>query len=308
MKIAPALAAGNVVIVKASDTNPFSTLFVVSLAVKAGIPPGVINCITGGVEAGAALAGHMKIRKISFTGSIATARHVQIAAAKSNLKSVTLELGGKSPIIVFPDADLDAAAQAASGFLTLNGQGCMLSTRLYVHESIRDLLVPKILAVVERYRVNLGSDPLHQATWSSPLFHGRQKETVLSYIESGKSEATLLTGGEGFRDQGCYVQPTVFIDPKPDARILKEEIFGPVLVIDTFKTDDEVLEKANDSEYGLGGFIWTRDIGRALRFSRALECGTVGINGPHWNPRTPFSGWKRESNPYTSQGVKFVDI
>lgn len=175
MKVAPALAAGNSIIVKASDTNPFSTMFAMSLAIEAGIPPGTINCLPGGVEAGAALSSHMKIRKISFTGSLSTARQVQIAAAKSNMKSVTLELGGKSPIIIFPDANLDAAAQCASGFLSLNGQGCMLATRLYVHESIKDVIVPKIQLIVKSYHENLRSDPFAKDTWSSPLFHARQK-------------------------------------------------------------------------------------------------------------------------------------
>ncbi|KAJ5638382.1 hypothetical protein N7490_008261 [Penicillium lividum] len=299
MKVAPALAAGNSIIVKASETNPFSTMFLASLSVQAGIPPGVINCLVGGGDVGAALASHMAIRKISFTGSIATAKLVQIAAAKSNLKSVTLELGGKSPIIIFDDADLETAAKAACGFLTLNGQGCMLATRLYIHESIKDVILPKVLAIVQAYEKNLGSNPLDSTTWSSPLFHARQKEIVLSYIESGKSEATLLTGGEKAGDLGHYVQPCVFIDPKPDARILKEEVFGPLLVVSTFKTDDEVLAWANDSEFGLGAFLWTSNMARALRFSYRLETGTVGINGVNWSPQTPFGGWKQ-----SGQGVE----
>ncbi|KAI0184552.1 aldehyde dehydrogenase domain-containing protein [Xylaria flabelliformis] len=300
MKLAPALACGNVMIIKTSETNPFSTLYMASLANSAGIPPGVINCLTGGAEAGHALASHMKIRKISFTGSIPVGKRVQIAAAESNLKGVTLELGGKSPVIVFEDADIDKAVAGIMTFLVMNGQGCALGTRVYVHESVAYELISKVEDLAEMHAGTLGDDPLSESTRSSPLYHHRQKETVLSYIESGKAEATLVCGGSSVGKQGCYVQPTVFVDPQPGARIVREEIFGPVLVIMRFKTEEEVVKMANDTEFGLASTVYTKDIARALRLSRLLEAGSVHVNGSGWpNPKVPMTGWKQ-----SGQGIE----
>jgi aldehyde dehydrogenase (NAD+) len=296
MKAAPAHACGNSIIIKTSETNPFSTLFMTSLAIEADIPPGALNCLVGGAEAGNALSSHMDIRKISFTGSIGVGKLIQIAAAKSNLKSVTLELGGKSPIIVFPDANLEAALPAATLFLLMNGQGCALPTRLYVHESIAEEFIEKVKDMVEGHAKTLGGDPTAASTYSSPLYHHRQKDVVLSYIESGKVEAKLITGGNAVGEQGCYVEPTIFVDPTPDARVLREEIFGPVLVVVRFSTDDEVLKLANDTEYGLAASIWTADMKRALRFANKLEAGSVSVNGAGgYHPSVPMGGWKRES-------------
>ncbi|RMZ72786.1 aldehyde dehydrogenase [Pyrenophora seminiperda CCB06] len=303
MKAAPALATGNALIVKASELNPFSTLFAVSLAVKAGIPPGVINCVTGDAVTGNALAMHMKIRKISLTGSLPTARAIQAASAQSNLKSVTVQLGGKSPVIVFPDADLDKAAESCCQFLMLNGQGCMLGTRIYLHETVFEEIMPKIKATVQAYEDNLQGDPFSEGTWSSPLFHHRQREIVVQHIEKGKTEATLLPGGgEVLPGKGCYIRPAIFTNPSPTASILKSEVFGPVIVVSTFKEEDEVIEAANDSELGLGACIWTRDIGRALRVSSKIEAGSIGVNGiTHvpWEANTCTSGWKQ-----SGQGVE----
>ncbi|RSL51784.1 hypothetical protein CEP54_011243 [Fusarium duplospermum] len=294
MKAAPALACGNSIIIKTSETNPFSTLFMASLAIEAGIPPGVLNCLVGGAEAGNALSSHMDIRKISFTGSIGVGKLILIAAAKSNLKSVTLELGGKSPIIVFPDANLEAALPAATLFLLMNGQGCALPTRLYVHESIAEEFIGKVKAMVEGHAKTLGGDPMAPSTYSSPLYHHRQKDVVLSYIESGKLEATLITSGKAVGEQGCYVEPTIFVDPAPNARVLREEIFGPVLVVVRFSTDDEVLRMANDTEFGLVASIWTADMKRALRFTHKLEAGSVSVNGAGgYHPSVPMGGWKQ---------------
>lgn len=298
MKAAPALAAGNALIVKASEMNPFSTMFAVSLAIQAGIPPGTLNCLTGDGGAGNALARHMKIRKISLTGSLPTARLIQIAAAQSNLKSVTLELGGKSPVIVFPDADLDKATENCCNFLMLNGQGCMLGTRVYLHTTIYDEMMSKIKGMVQMYEDNLGSDPFGEGTWSSPLFHARQRDVVLQHIANAQEEATLLPGGgEVIEGDGCYIRPAIFTDPSPDARILKNEVFGPVVVISKFEDEDAVIKAANDSELGLGAYVWTRDVGRALRMSGKLEAGSVAVNGNvhvPWIPNTTTSGWKRK--------------
>lgn len=295
MKVAPALACGNTIVIKTSEQNPFSTLFMASLPTQAGIPPGVINCLTGGVEAGHALASHMRIRKISFTGSVAVGKLVQQAAAASNLKSATLELGGKSPVVVFPDADIDAAVCGITSFLALNGQGCALGTRVYVHRAIEDEVVAKVREVVNAHGKTLGGDPLVSGTRSSPLYNHRQRGTVLRYIKNGKEEATLLTGGSVVRDKGCYIEPTIFVNPRSNARILKEEIFGPVLTIVAFETEEEVLNMANDSEFGLAASIWTKDIAWALRFSYLLEAGSVNINAAGGvNPKVPTGGWKRE--------------
>lgn len=295
MKAAPGLACGNSIIIKTSELNPFSTLFMTSLATQAGIPPGTLNCLIGGPEVGEALSSHMDIRKISFTGSIKVGKLIQVAAAKSNLKSVTLELGGKSPLIVFPDADLERALQPATMFLLMNGQGCALPTRLYVHESIADEFIVKLKVIVEEHGRNLGGNPTLPSTRSSPLYHQRQKEVVLSYIQTGIKEATLLTGGKQIGAKGCYVEPTIFVDPHPDAKVLREEIFGPVLVVARFSTEDEVIKLANDTEFGLAAYVWTADISRALRLSQRLEAGTVNVNGAGGlQPNVPMGGWKRK--------------
>ncbi|GAB1218550.1 hypothetical protein ATERTT37_007809 [Aspergillus terreus] len=300
MKVAPALACGNSIIIKTSELNPFSTLFMASLATKAGIPPGTFNCLVGGAAAGNALSSHMEVRKISFTGSIGVGKLIQVAAAKSNLKSVTLELGGKSPLIVFADADLEKALPAATLFLLMNGQGCALPTRLYVHESIADEFVAKLKSMVEEHGRSLGGDPTLSSTRSSPLYHHRQKEIVLSYIEAGSREATLLTGGKPVGDKGCYFEPTIFVEPRHNARVLREEIFGPVLVVVVFSTEDEVVALANDTEFGLAAYVWTADISRALRMSQKLEVGTVSVNGAGGiHPSIPMGGWKQ-----SGQGVE----
>ena len=298
-KVGPSLAGGNSIIIKASEINPLASLYLASLAPQAGLPDGVLNCIVGGAEAGGALASHPKIRKISFTGSIATGRKIQVAAAQSNLKSVTLELGGKSPILVFPDADQDKAVQNCIQFMFLSGQGCSLGTRLYLHESIADEFLEKLLAVVKGAASQLGADPFAPGTMTSPLYHHAQRKVVLEYIESGKKQAVLLTGGNALGDKGCYVEPTIFINPQPDARVLREEIFGPVLVVDKFSTEEEVLAKANDTEYGLAAYLWTKDVSRALRLGRALEAGAVITNGAGGiAPQYPSAGWKREFLAY----------
>ncbi|KAI9903698.1 hypothetical protein N3K66_000227 [Trichothecium roseum] len=298
MKAAPALAAGNTMVVKTSEANPFSTLFLASLSREAGIPPGTLNCLTGGPEAGSALASHARVRKISFTGSVAVGRMVQAVAARSNLKSVTLELGGKSPLLVFPDADLAGAVEEAALFLLMNGQGCALPTRLLVHRDVADEVLGKLKALLERRAHGLvgKEDPLAPGTRSSPLYNHRQKEVVMDYIESGKREATLVTGGDGFPGSsgGCYVDPALFVDPAPDARVLGEEIFGPVMVAQTFGDEEEAVGMANDTEFGLAAYLWTRDLGRVMRLTRRLEAGTVTVNGAGgFSPDTPMGGWKQ---------------
>lgn len=294
MKVAPAVAAGNAIVLKASEQNPLSTLFLASLTKEAGFPDGVINVLTGGADAGISLASHMKIRMISFTGSIQVGKLVQQAAARSNLKKVTLELGGKSPVIVFEDADLERASKMSAAFLALNGQGCLLATRMYVHEDVAQEMITRMKGIVEYMGSTLGSDPLDPSTITSPLFNHRQKDVVMKYIEEGKKEATLLTGGSSVGEKGCYVQPTIFINPSKSAKILNEEVFGPVLTIVSFKDEQEVLDMANDTEYGLAAYVHTKDLGRALRFTKDLQAGMVSVNSAMAYDRTrPFGGWKR---------------
>ncbi|KAI0425547.1 aldehyde dehydrogenase domain-containing protein [Xylaria sp. FL1042] len=299
MKVAPAIAAGNAIVLKVSEQNPLSTLFIASLTKEAGFPDGLINILTGGVEAGSALAAHMKIRMISFTGSIQVGKLVQQAAAKSNLKKVTLELGGKSPVIVFQDADLEKASKMSAAFLALNGQGCLLGTRMYVHEDVAQEMVARMKGIVEYMGTGLGSDPLNPSTITSPLYNHRQKDVVMKFIEEGKNEATLLTGGSAVGEKGCYVQPTIFVNPSKSAKILREEVFGPVLTIVTFKDEQEALDMANDTEYGLAAYVHTKDLGRALRFTKNLQAGMVAVNSAMaYDKSRPFGGWKQSGQGY----------
>ncbi|KAG8162806.1 hypothetical protein KVR01_007284 [Diaporthe batatas] len=294
-KAAPALAAGNVMVVKASETNPFSTLVAARLTTQAGIPPGVINVLVGGPEAGDALARHMRIRKISFTGSGIVGKKIQAAAAQSNLKRVTLELGGKSPLIVFDDADLAQAIQGATVALAgMNGQLCIMGSRIYVHEAVADKFVQGLKVAYEQMAATLGSDPLNKDTSTSPIFHHRQFQTVLNFLEKGKAEAELISGGSRHGDKGAYIKPTIFYNPKRDAEIVQNEIFGPVVVVQTFKDEEDVINQANDTEYGLAAYLFTKNVDRAIRVSNQLEAGNVGVNTAadliSW--KTPFGGYK----------------
>ncbi|KAI3572489.1 Aldehyde/histidinol dehydrogenase [Fusarium oxysporum f. sp. albedinis] len=293
MKAGPALAAGNVIIIKASETNSLSTLLAVSFASQAGIPNCVIRCITGGLKPGKALAKHARIRKLSFTGSIQAGKSIQVAAAKSNLKSVTLELGSKSPVVVFPDADLDKAAQNIAGQLfILIAQVCATGSRIYAHESIVDELVAKTKAIVdagEPTRIP-GRDPLDVATTWSPIYNHKQHEIVKGFLSDIHTQGTVITGGAAVEGPGCYVQPTIVRDPFLD----------PILVVGKFTTEEEALTKANRTETGLTATLWTKDFGRILRFSKRMEAGLIQVNrGLAVGIQQPFVGWKQ-----SGQGVE----
>jgi aldehyde dehydrogenase (NAD+) len=294
MKAAPALASGNVIVTKCSEFNPLSSLRLAELAIEAGFPPGVLNVVVGTIEAGETLSSHMKIRKISFTGSTAVGKQVQLAASNSNLKRVSLELGGKSPVIIFQDADIEQAiAESSQNILALNGQGCILGTRVYVHESLADRYLEGMKQILESSKASLGKSPLDQNTTAAPLAHVGQLNRVLAFLEKGKKEAQLITGGSRFGTIGCYVEPTIFFQPKVRAEISTKEIFGPVLCVETFTDEEAVIIKANDSEYGLGAYVYTRDLDRAFRLSASLEAGTVMVNNASiMDNNLPYGGFK----------------
>ncbi|UPK90648.1 hypothetical protein LCI18_001583 [Fusarium solani-melongenae] len=294
-KIAPAVAAGNTFIHKTSEKSPLSILLLGTLIKEAGFPPGVINLLSGAGKTGSLLASHMGIDKICFTGSIEAGRKVQVAAAQSNLKHVTLELGGKSASIVFEDANLEnAVLHNSQSFLANNAQACSAASRLFVHESI----APKFIESLKQSFIQLSKtigDPTSEKTFLGPLVDGSQLKRVTEYIEGAKGEGIeVLVGGEQRSGPGQFVSPTLFLNPSLDSRIYKEEVFGPVLVVRTFKTEDEVVGLANDTPYGLSGIIFTSDITRGLRVASKLDVGTLSINSAHWTSKqTSWGGWKQ---------------
>ncbi|KAJ4289525.1 hypothetical protein N0V90_010854 [Kalmusia sp. IMI 367209] len=296
-KVAPALAAGNTVVYKTSEKSPFSVLVLARLVKEAGFPPGVFNIVSGDGATGALLASHMDIDKISFTGSGPSGRKVIDAAAKSNLKKVTLELGGKSPSLVFEDADIESALTGNSqGFLFNSGQVCVAASRLFVQASIADKFIEGLKARFQGLDAAMG-DPTSPNTFFGPLADKAQLERVLGYIEAGKSEAKLLVGGERKGDKGTFVQPTIFLNPAKTARIYKEEIFGPVLSVLTFETEEEAVKLANDTSYGLSATVYTGSTGRAIRVASQIKAGTVGVNAPFMpSMGSPFGGYKQSGS------------
>ncbi|KAF4465158.1 aldehyde dehydrogenase [Fusarium albosuccineum] len=294
-KIAPAVAAGNTFIHKTSEKSPLSALLLGRLIKEAGFPPGVINLLSGAGKTGSLLSSHMGIGKICFTGSVGAGRKVQVAAAQSNLKHVTLELGGKSASIVFEDANLENAIQHNSqSFLANNAQACSAASRLFVHESIAPSFIEKLKQSFLRLSETIGH-PTSEKTFLGPLVDKEQLDRVTEYIEGAKTEGIeILAGGDRRPGPGQFIFPTLVLNPSLDSRIYKEEIFGPVLVVRTFKNEDEVIELANDTPYGLSGIIFTSDITRALRVASKLDVGTLSINSAHWTSKqTPWGGWKQ---------------
>ena len=306
-KWGPALACGNTVILKPAEQTPLTALRVAKLAQDVGFPDGVINVVPGyGPTAGAALSGHMDVDKIAFTGETGTGKIVMTAAANSNLKRVSLELGGKSPNIVFADADLDAAVEGAYFGLFFNqGQCCCAGSRVFVQDSIYDEFVAKIVAKAKSRRVG---DPFDPTTEQGPQVSQEQFDRVMGYIDAGqKGGARMLFGGQRVGDRGYFIQPTVFTDVKDDMRIAKEEIFGPVMSILKFKDVDEVIARGNATFYGLAAAVWTKDISKAIRMSNALRAGTVWVNCfDVFDASAPFGGFKmsgigRELGSYALQ-------
>lgn len=293
MKVAPALAAGCTMIVKPAEQTPLSALFYANLAKQAGIPDGVINVINGfGPTAGAAIASHMDIDMVSFTGSTEVGRKVMQAAALSNLKQVSLELGGKSPLLIFDDADIDVAADLALlGNLFNKGEVCVASSRVYVQEGIYDELVKKLAEKAKEWVVG---DPFDPNSRVGPQVNKKQFDKILSYIEHGKREgATLLTGGEPASDKGYYLQPTIFTDVKEDMMIARDEIFGPVMSLMKFKTIEDAIKSANNTKYGLAAGIVTKNLDVANTVSRSIRAGIIWINCYFgFDNDCPFGGYK----------------
>ena len=299
-KLGPALATGNSVVLKPSEKSPLTAIRVAELAVEAGLPEGVLNVLPGfGQTAGKALALHMDVDCIAFTGSTATGRLMLQYSGQSNMKRVWLECGGKSPNIIMADyGDLDRAARAAAFAIFFNqGEMCSAGSRLIVQDSVRDQVLEKIAEVG---RELAPGDPLDPKTSLGAIVDETQLKTVMRYIEAGKSEgARVALGGRRVREEsgGFYVEPTIFDHVKPQMKIAREEIFGPVLSAITFRTLDEALEIANSVIYGLAAAIWTRDINTAHRVARALRAGTVYVNCYDADDITvPFGGFKQSGN------------
>lgn len=293
MKAAPALVSGCSLVVKPAEQTPLTALYLANLAKEAGVPPGVLNVLPGfGGTAGAAISGHMDIDKVAFTGSTEVGRLIMQAAAKSNLKPVTLELGGKSPLVICDDADIDVAVELAHFALFFNmGQVCFAGSRIFVQEGIYDEFLKR---AAERAKKHVVGDPFKSGVQQGPQVDQSQFEKILGYIQSGKEEgAKILTGGNRHGNQGYFIEPTIFADVEDGMKIAKEEIFGPVMSVLKFKTLDEVVKRANDTMYGLAAGIVTKNIDVANRLSRSIRAGTVWVNCYHvFDAVMPFGGYK----------------
>ena len=317
MKLGPALAMGNTVVLKPAEQTPLTALRLGELIMEAGYPAGVVNILPGyGPTAGGAIANHPDIDKVAFTGSTEVGHLILEAAGRTNLKRVSLELGGKSPNIVFADADMEQAVEGSHvGLFLHQGQVCCAGSRLFVQESAYDEFVERSVARARRRTVG---DPFDAATEQGPQVDATQFEKVMSYIESGKREgADLLTGGKRVGRQGYFIEPTVFANVQDDMKIAREEIFGPVMSIMKFRDIGEVISRANDTTYGLAAAVWTRDIGKAHAIANNVKAGTVWVNCfDVFDAAAPFGGFKqsgigREMGEYALQQyteVKTVTI
>lgn len=294
-KIAPALAAGCTVVLKPAELTPLTALRLGELCLQAGLPPGVVNIVTGlGHEAGQAIVHHPGVDKVSFTGSTAVGKAL-LASAAVNLKRVALELGGKSPVFIFADADLDRAIEAAArGIFGNTGQVCAAGSRLFVHRQVADRVIDGIVQRARQLRVGPG---LAEDTEMGPVISQRQQQRVLDYIDSGRAEgAEVLGGGQDLPAAGFFVQPTVLVNTRPDMRVVREEIFGPVLCTQLFDDDslEQLARRGNDTVYGLSSSIWTCDLRNAHQLARRLQAGNVRVNAAAaLDFAMPFGGYKQ---------------
>jgi len=294
-KLAPALACGNAVILKPAEQTPLTALYLGKLIKEAGFPAGVVNIITGpGLPTGEAITMHPDIDKVSFTGSTAVGRKIMEAAAKSNLKKVSLELGGKSPNVVFADANMENVLAGVhwSSFYN-SGQECTLGSRLYVQQPVYEQVVESLAKSAEKLTIGEGMTNPDLG----PMISASQLNRVMEYMQIGKEEgAEIVTGGkriEGELDKGYFLSPTIFTHQNNNLRIVQEEIFGPVVAVSSFESIEEVIEKANDTAYGLAAAVWTQDIQKAFKYVNAVQAGTVWVNGyDYFDAAVPFGGYK----------------
>jgi len=293
-KLGPALACGNTIVLKPSEFTPLTALKLCHLINEAGFPPGVVNVVTGyGGTTGNAIASHMKIEKVAFTGSTLVGRKIMEASAKSNLKNVTLELGGKSPNIIFDDADLDQAVNwAAFGIFWNHGQTCCAGSRIFVQEGIYDEFLKRFTEKTRSLKVG---DPFAPDTFQGPQVSEIQFNRIMSYIQSGKDAgAKVEIGGERQGTEGFFIKPTIFTNVTPSMKIVQEEIFGPVGVVIKFKDEDEVIKQANDTVYGLAAAVFTQNLNRAINTAHRLKAGTAWINCVNsLHSNVPFGGFKQ---------------
>ncbi|XP_064804036.1 aldehyde dehydrogenase, mitochondrial-like [Oncorhynchus masou masou] len=296
-KLGPALATGNTVVMKVAEQTPLTALYVASLIKEVGFPPGVVNILPGmGPSAGSAIASHMDVDKVAFTGSTEVGHLIQQASGSSNLKKVTLELGGKSPNIIMSDANMAEAVEQSHFALFFNqGQCCCAGSRTYVQDTIYDEFMERS---VERAKSRVVGDPFNMKTEQGPQVDEEQFKKILGYISSGKREgAKLMCGGGVAADRGYFIQPTIFGDVQDGMTIAHEEIFGPVMQILKFKTLEEVVERANDTKYGLAAAVFTKDIDKANYISSGIRAGTVWINCYNvFGAQAPFGGYKYSGN------------
>lgn len=277
-KLGPALACGNTVVLKPAEQTPLSALYLASLIKEAGFPKGVVNIVNGtGSVAGAAIAGHLGIDKIAFTGSTTTGKSIMRAAAV-NLKAITIETGGKSPLLVFGDANIDQAVKWSHvGIMSLMGQICTATSRIYVHDSIYDTFVERLKQyTIENSKIGSQFDP---SVTHGPQISRAQRDRILSYVDSAKSEsAQLVLGGSAPQGKGYFMEPTIFKDTNRGMKAVREEVFGPFVVIQSFSSDDDAIAKANDTEYGLGAAAFTENVTRSHKIASAIQAGMVWVS------------------------------